>query len=152
MLVGKDLRKSWLTLLLTIKSGRRTPIAQIPTPDFAVPYAAPKHVKTIAEVHPIAPKNGYFFHQQICSLSSQCPLFQPHSIYIECTNRRSTDRVDRAISRELAKFCLLYNEMLNSLTIDWRAYLRSYYVRAQTRTSWHSYRRLPSWWCWCDKF
>jgi hypothetical protein len=46
-------------LLLTIKSGRRTPIAQIPTPDFAVPYAAPKHVNTMAEVQPIAPKNGY---------------------------------------------------------------------------------------------
>jgi hypothetical protein len=34
-------------------------MAQIPTPDFAVPYAAPKHVKTIAEVQPMAPKNGY---------------------------------------------------------------------------------------------
>src|SRR5882724_6137360 len=45
--------------LLTIKSGLRTPIAQIPTPDFAVPYAAPKHVNTMAEVQPIAPKNGY---------------------------------------------------------------------------------------------
>jgi hypothetical protein len=45
--------------LLTIKSGRRTPIAEIPTPDLAVPYAAPKQVKTMAEVHPIAPKNGY---------------------------------------------------------------------------------------------
>jgi len=76
-----------------------------------------------------------FFHQQICSLSSQCPLFQPHSIYIECSNRRSTDRIDRAISRELAKFFLVYNKMLNSLTIDCQAYLRSYYVRAQTRTS-----------------
>jgi hypothetical protein len=48
-----------LDLLFTIKSGRRTPIAQIPTPDFAVPYAAPKHVKTMAAVQPIAPKNGY---------------------------------------------------------------------------------------------
>jgi hypothetical protein len=46
-------------VLLTIKSGRRTPIAEIPTPDFAVPYAAPKHVNTIAEVQPMAPKNGY---------------------------------------------------------------------------------------------
>ncbi len=34
-------------------------MAQIPTPDFAVPYAAPKQVKTIADVQPIAPKNGY---------------------------------------------------------------------------------------------
>ena len=38
-------------------------MAQIPTPDFAVPYAAPKQVKTIAEVHPIAPKNGYIISQ-----------------------------------------------------------------------------------------
>jgi hypothetical protein len=52
-----------------IKSGRRTPIEVIPTPDLAVPYAAPKpddqnhlldvvervQVKTMAEVHPIAP-------------------------------------------------------------------------------------------------
>ena len=34
-------------------------MAAIPTPDFAVPYAAPKQVKTMADVHPIAPKNGY---------------------------------------------------------------------------------------------
>ena len=33
-------------------------MAQIPTPDLAVPYAAPKQVKTIADVQPIAPKNG----------------------------------------------------------------------------------------------
>lgn len=33
-------------------------MAQIPTPDFAVPYAAPKQVKTIADVQPMAPKNG----------------------------------------------------------------------------------------------
>ena len=45
-------------ILLTIRSGRKTPIAEIPTPDLAVPYAAPKQVKTIAEVHPIAPKKG----------------------------------------------------------------------------------------------
>ena len=43
---------------MTIKSGRRTPIEQIPTPDLAVPYAAPKQVKTMAAVQPIAPKNG----------------------------------------------------------------------------------------------
>lgn len=34
-------------------------MAEIPTPDFAVPYAAPKQVKTMADVQPIAPKNGY---------------------------------------------------------------------------------------------
>lgn len=60
---------------MTIRSGLRTPIDAIPTPDFAVPYAAPvvdqrcpkkrvgywdepKQVKTMAEVQPIAPKNG----------------------------------------------------------------------------------------------
>jgi hypothetical protein len=48
-----------VSVLLTIKSGRRTPMAEIPTPDFAVPYAAPKHVKTMADVQPIAPKKGY---------------------------------------------------------------------------------------------
>ncbi len=46
-------------VLLTIRSGRRTPIAEIPTPDFAVPYAAPKQVKTMADVQPMAPKKGY---------------------------------------------------------------------------------------------
>lgn len=34
-------------------------MAQIPTPDLAVPYAAPKQVNTMAAVHPMAPKNGY---------------------------------------------------------------------------------------------
>ena len=46
-------------ILLTIRSGRRTPMAEMPTPDLAVPYAAPKQVKTIADVQPIAPKKGY---------------------------------------------------------------------------------------------
>jgi hypothetical protein len=61
-----------------IKSGRNTDMAEIPTPDFAVPYAAPipdgrrmrrqsrneeqrdcvLQVKTMAEVQPMAPKNG----------------------------------------------------------------------------------------------
>lgn len=36
-------------------------MAQIPTPDLAVPYAAPKQVKTIADVQPIAPKKGYIY-------------------------------------------------------------------------------------------
>jgi len=38
-------------------------MAQIPTPDLAVPYAAPKQVKTMADVQPIAPKNGYILRQ-----------------------------------------------------------------------------------------
>lgn len=37
-------------------------MAEIPTPDLAVPYAAPKQVKTMAEVQPIAPKKGYICH------------------------------------------------------------------------------------------
>lgn len=42
-----------------MRSGLKTPIAEIPTPALAVPYAAPKHVKTMALVQPIAPKKGY---------------------------------------------------------------------------------------------
>jgi len=49
----------WDYTLLTMRSGLKTPIAEIPTPDFAVPYAAPKQVKTIADVQPMAPKKGY---------------------------------------------------------------------------------------------
>ena len=44
--------------LLTMRSGLKTPMAEIPTPDLAVPYAAPKQVKTIADVQPMAPKKG----------------------------------------------------------------------------------------------
>jgi hypothetical protein len=54
-----------------MRSGLKTPIAEIPTPDFAVPYAAPKQVKTMAEVQPIAPKKGYgetsVYHSLICT-------------------------------------------------------------------------------------
>jgi hypothetical protein len=40
------------TTFLMIKSGRRTPIDEIPTPDLAVPYAAPKpgHVSMPGEI------------------------------------------------------------------------------------------------------
>ena len=48
----------WVCVLLTMRSGLKTPIAEIPTPDLAVPYAAPKQVKTMADVQPIAPKKG----------------------------------------------------------------------------------------------
>lgn len=34
-------------------------MAEMPTPDLAVPYAAPKQVKTMAEVQPMAPKKGW---------------------------------------------------------------------------------------------
>lgn len=43
-----------------ISYGRITAIAAIPVPDFAVPYAAPSALKTIAEAAPIAPKNGEY--------------------------------------------------------------------------------------------
>ena len=39
-------------------SGRMTPIDEIPTPDLAVPYAAPRFAKTIAEVTPMNPKKA----------------------------------------------------------------------------------------------
>jgi len=45
-------------VFLIIKSGLKTHVAQIPIPDLAVPYAAPKHVKMIAAAHPKEPKNG----------------------------------------------------------------------------------------------
>ena len=51
-------------------------MAEIPTPDLAVPYAAPKHVKTMADVQPIAPKKG------CCQGSVKLPaviMFFPHS-------------------------------------------------------------------------
>lgn len=77
-----------VNILLTIKSGLRTPIAEIPTPDFAVPYAAPKHVKTMAEVHPITPKKGY-----ILVINSSATLIHHQSvcIYIYISLRRFRD-------------------------------------------------------------
>eukprot|EP00404_Azadinium_spinosum_P019950 CAMPEP_0180483660 /NCGR_PEP_ID=MMETSP1036_2-20121128/35541_1 /TAXON_ID=632150 /ORGANISM="Azadinium spinosum, Strain 3D9" /LENGTH=64 /DNA_ID=CAMNT_0022491483 /DNA_START=48 /DNA_END=242 /DNA_ORIENTATION=- len=39
-------------------SGLITPIAEMPTPDFAVPYAAPRFAKTMAEVTPMKPKKA----------------------------------------------------------------------------------------------
>lgn len=47
-----------ISVLLTMRSGRRTPIAAIPTPDLAVPYEAPRQVKTMALVQPMTPKKG----------------------------------------------------------------------------------------------
>ena len=51
-------------------------MAEIPTPDLAVPYAAPKHVKTMADVQPMAPKKG------CCQVSVKLPaviIFYAHS-------------------------------------------------------------------------
>lgn len=42
-----------------IWSGRITPVAEIPMPDLAIPYAAPRAEKTIATEHPIAPKKDW---------------------------------------------------------------------------------------------
>eukprot|EP00391_Amoebophrya_sp_Ameob2_P014072 CAMPEP_0178999868 /NCGR_PEP_ID=MMETSP0795-20121207/10338_1 /TAXON_ID=88552 /ORGANISM="Amoebophrya sp., Strain Ameob2" /LENGTH=66 /DNA_ID=CAMNT_0020692767 /DNA_START=25 /DNA_END=225 /DNA_ORIENTATION=+ len=39
-----------------ISSGLSTPMDMIPTPLFAVPYAAPRFAKTIADVTPMKPK------------------------------------------------------------------------------------------------
>jgi hypothetical protein len=55
-----------VNVLWAKRSGLKTEVAQIPTPDFAVPYEAPKQVKTIAEVQPMAPKNGF-----LCMLAAR---------------------------------------------------------------------------------
>jgi hypothetical protein len=46
-------------VLLTIRSGLKTPTAETPTPDFAIPYAAPKLENTIATLHPMTPKKDW---------------------------------------------------------------------------------------------
>ena len=43
-------------LLLTMRSGLITLTADIPVPDFAIPYAAPKLLNIIATLQPIVPK------------------------------------------------------------------------------------------------
>lgn len=45
--------------LRIIMSGLKTLTAEMPTPDFAIPYPAPKLESVIAIQHPIAPKNDY---------------------------------------------------------------------------------------------
>jgi hypothetical protein len=45
-------------IFLITRLGFMTPIEDIPTPDFAVPYAAPMLAKTRAHVTPMYPKNG----------------------------------------------------------------------------------------------
>jgi hypothetical protein len=45
-------------ILRMTRPGFITPIEEIPTPDFAVPYAAPMLAKTRAEVTPMNPKKG----------------------------------------------------------------------------------------------
>jgi hypothetical protein len=45
-------------IFLITRPGFITPMEEMPTPLFAVPYAAPILAKTRAEVTPIKPKNG----------------------------------------------------------------------------------------------
>lgn len=45
--------------LRTIISGLIMLTAEIPIPDFAMPYAAPRAENTIATLQPIAPKNDF---------------------------------------------------------------------------------------------
>ena len=46
------------TMDFMTSSGLITPMAAMPTPDLAVPYAAPIEEKTSAAAAPINPKNG----------------------------------------------------------------------------------------------
>ena len=54
-------------------------MAEIPTPDLAVPYAAPKQVNTIADVQPIAPKNGCGSNISDGFIGTHDPLYIEHS-------------------------------------------------------------------------
>lgn len=90
-------------------------MAEIPTPDLAVPYAAPKQVKTMADVQPIAPKNGYSsisMPSLICgAVELQCrrqsALASSRRLVIAAHEVRVTNSVDWAISRkQLAKYSL----------------------------------------------
>ena len=51
-------------------SGRMTPMAAIPTPDFAVPYAEPMEEKTIAEAAPIDPKKNSVWEVELVEVPS----------------------------------------------------------------------------------
>ena len=79
-------------------------MAEIPTPDLAVPYAAPKHVKTMADVQPMAPKKG------CCQGSVKLPaviIFYAHS-WPACQGKASsrgwrfTNRIDGAIENVMS--------------------------------------------------
>jgi hypothetical protein len=83
-----------------MRSGLRTPIAEIPTPDLAVPYAAPKHVNTMAAVQPMVPKNGYKNPsvRAICVQQTETCRGRLRSATRGAWERsRSTNRVDGAI-------------------------------------------------------
>lgn len=81
-------------------------MAEIPTPDFAVPYAAPKQVKTMADVQPIAPKNGYFKYQHYIlnmqwvtsfDVGGKEPLASSGRLFVEARRVVVTNRIDWAI-------------------------------------------------------
>jgi hypothetical protein len=69
-------------------------MAQIPTPDLAVPYAAPKQVNTIAAVHPIAPKNGYTIVSSTILMARCCRDLHDDGIMLSKVG--DTNRVNRA--------------------------------------------------------
>lgn len=55
---GAKLREGRTSVLRTIRSGRRILDDMMPILDFAMPYEAPKEVKTMAAAQPMAPKKG----------------------------------------------------------------------------------------------
>jgi hypothetical protein len=60
------------TTFFMIKSGRRTPIEAIPTPDLAVPYAAPK--PTFVLVSQVKIGAGKFTSENYGRRASHCTL------------------------------------------------------------------------------
>lgn len=66
-------------------------MAEMPTPDFAVPYAAPKQVKTMAEVQPMAPKKGWTKVSSLCIGSCRDRTRRP-AAQVDVPHRRDTDR------------------------------------------------------------
>ena len=75
------------TVDFKISSGRMTPIAEMPTPDLAVPYAAPKptlllsHSKLLQKITdaaaPRAPRKGaYAGHSSVTEAISKCLYYR----------------------------------------------------------------------------
>lgn len=95
-------------ILLTIRSGLRTPIAEIPTPALAVPYAAPKQVKTMADMQPIAPKNGCC-RGSAQILPSRAVRLRPHVVAELLPTRRAIDRGREDGARDVLKLIGSYH-------------------------------------------
>ena len=78
-------------------------MAAIPTPDLAVPYEAPKQVKTMAQVQPMAPKKGC--QKQLAELVIDAQRLSPCRPWVEMASDvgrsggwgDSTNRVDGAV-------------------------------------------------------